>query len=61
MTGPPSGPLAIVGGRVIPVAGPPFEDGVVLVAQADKVVLVALVAALLMLFFYTIMEPMETL
>jgi imidazolonepropionase-like amidohydrolase len=26
------GPLAIVGGRVVPVAGPPFEDGVVLVA-----------------------------
>ena len=27
------GPLAIVGGRVIPVAGAPFEDGVVLVAD----------------------------
>jgi imidazolonepropionase-like amidohydrolase len=27
------GPLAIVGGRVVPVAGPPFEDGVVLVAD----------------------------
>jgi imidazolonepropionase-like amidohydrolase len=32
LTGPPTGPLAIVGGRVIPVAGPPFQDGVVLVA-----------------------------
>jgi imidazolonepropionase-like amidohydrolase len=27
------GPLAIVGGRVVPVAGPPVEDGVVLVAD----------------------------
>jgi imidazolonepropionase-like amidohydrolase len=26
------GPLAVVGGRVVPVAGPPFEDGVVLIA-----------------------------
>jgi imidazolonepropionase-like amidohydrolase len=28
-----AGRLAIVGGRVVPVAGPPFEDGVVLVAD----------------------------
>ena len=28
-----TGRLAIVGGRVVPVAGPPFEDGVVLVAD----------------------------
>ncbi len=27
------GPLAIVGGRVVPVAGPPFEDGVVLISD----------------------------
>jgi imidazolonepropionase-like amidohydrolase len=27
------GPLAIVGGRVVPVAGPPFEDGVVLLSD----------------------------
>jgi imidazolonepropionase-like amidohydrolase len=27
------GPLAIMGGRVVPVAGPPFEDGVVLISD----------------------------
>jgi imidazolonepropionase-like amidohydrolase len=27
------GPFAIVGGRVVPVAGPPFEDGVVLISD----------------------------
>jgi imidazolonepropionase-like amidohydrolase len=27
------GPLAIVGGRVVPVAGPPVEDGVVLISD----------------------------
>jgi imidazolonepropionase-like amidohydrolase len=32
LTTPPTGLLVIVGGRVVPVAGPPFEDGVVLVA-----------------------------
>jgi imidazolonepropionase-like amidohydrolase len=31
------GPLAIVGGRVVPVAGPPFEDGVVLISSDGRI------------------------